>query len=65
MTGLEMRYFVLNPLKHNDYGTASRKAIRAYAQQIETVNPQLATELNNWVDNIQTKLFGHPIGYKK
>jgi len=30
MSGLQMRYFVLNPGKRGPYGEASRKALLAY-----------------------------------
>ena len=52
MEGLKMKYFVLNPTKDDDYGVASRNAIRTYAKSIKKTNAQLASELENWVNGI-------------
>ena len=49
--GLQMKYFVLTPLKDNSYGYASRMALYEYAAAIRVINPSLATDLTNWVDN--------------
>jgi len=56
MAGLEMKYFVLNPNKNDRYGRASRNAIRTYAIDIETEDPQLANDLVNWLALIEEKL---------
>lgn len=49
MNGLLMRYFVLKPGGTDEYATASRAAMIAYATCIETVNAVLAAELREWV----------------
>ena len=46
--GLEMRYFVLKPSGETKYHEASRDAMRAYADTIEQVNPELAKDLREW-----------------
>jgi len=51
-TGLMMKYFVLNPNKHDEYGEASRKAIVAYADSIKTTNSLLAHDLQQWIGQI-------------
>ena len=56
MAGLEMKYFVLNPNTNDRYGRASRNAIRTYAIDIETEDPQLANDLVNWLALIEEKL---------
>lgn len=48
-TGLQMKYFVLNPRKEGVYGAASRAAMLSYASAIEDVNPALAVDLRAWV----------------
>ena len=45
---LEMKYFVLKPRGNDDYATASREAMRAYAEVIEECNPSLAVDLRQW-----------------
>lgn len=52
MTGLEMKYFVLNPRKHDAYGIASRQAIREYARIIFHENPELAADLEAWLADL-------------
>lgn len=47
-----MKYFVLNPNKNDKYGKASRAALRAYAEEMDNINPELATDLYNWLDEI-------------
>ena len=50
--GLEMKYFVVRPkAKYADdpYARASRRAMRAYAEEIETYDPELAEDLRMWV----------------
>ncbi len=54
MTGLQMKYFVLSPLKDNLYGGASRSALLLYATIIEPENPKLARDLQRWVEKIRT-----------
>ncbi|KKM00227.1 hypothetical protein LCGC14_1806510 [marine sediment metagenome] len=56
MDGLKMKYFVLRPDKDDDHAFASRMAIRAYAANIRKVNPQLAKDLNGWVEEIEQAL---------
>ena len=51
MSGLEMKYFVLNPkskVAGDPYAKASRKAMRAYAMMIKGENPRLADDLIKW-----------------
>lgn len=49
MIGLEMKYFVLSPSSGDrEHATASRIAMRAYADSIETSNPILALQLRAW-----------------
>lgn len=49
-SGLEMRYFVLKPSGKNPYATASREAMKAYANAIHSVNLKLSFDLLAWVD---------------
>jgi len=49
MSGLEMKYFVLNPSKNDAYGQASRDAMVKYADSIVDENPQLSLDLHDWV----------------
>jgi len=48
--------FVLSPDKNDDYGNASRRALEAYAIQIEARNPKLADDLRQWVEMIEANL---------
>jgi len=57
MPGLEMKYFVLNPTKDNEYGTASRKAIRVYAEHIGRFNKKLADDLADWLNRIYRTMY--------
>ena len=50
MEGLIMKYFVLKPKGKSIYAAASRKALRAYAHHIFSVNEDLATGLLDWAD---------------
>ena len=52
MTGLKMKYFVLNPNKKDDYGRASRAALQQYASHIRKENPELCNDLMKWVEDI-------------
>jgi len=52
MKGLQLKYFVLNPTKDDEYGEASRLAILAYANHIKTTNPDLARDLFIWVNKL-------------
>ena len=56
MDGLKMKYFVLNPNKQDVYGTASRTAMRAYANIIKHENSELANNLVTWADRITSEL---------
>ena len=60
MSGLEMKYFVLNPTKNNRYGRASRNAIRVYADDVWTENPKLCYDLKIWIDSIEQNLEINP-----
>ena len=49
---LEMKYFVLKPkdkYKDDRYAQASREAMLAYADSIDSVDPPLADHLREWV----------------
>lgn len=46
--GLKMKYFVVKPHGTDAYATASRAALRAYAESIRKENPNLACDLNHW-----------------
>ena len=48
MGELRMKYFVLKPSGKNEYGRASRSAMRMYAREIQNTDPQLAQELLDW-----------------
>jgi hypothetical protein len=54
--GLKLKYFVLNPNKDDNYGMASREAIRAYAHMIDKTNPELANDLWLWLDDIDMEI---------
>jgi len=56
MSGLQMKYFVLNPTKRGPYGEASRKALLAYAGAIKAENRELWCDLHNWVGLIESQL---------
>ena len=56
MTGLKMKYFVLNPYKKNAYGEASRDALRAYVKSILRSNSKLAEDLLAWLLDIEETL---------
>lgn len=53
MAGLMTKYFVLSPLKDDAYGKASRAALAAYAKSIRHENPELANDLENWLDVLE------------
>jgi len=53
--GLTMKYFVLKPKGKDGYAASSRAAMRAYANSIETVDPELAVELRDWADRESEK----------
>lgn len=55
MSKIEMRYFVVNPIKDNPRGYASRKAVLAYADAIYGWDEELAGELRSWIDSIKRK----------
>jgi len=48
--------FVLSPEKDDDYGVASRIAMREYASQIAYRNPQLAADIEARLEGIMEKL---------
>ncbi len=54
--GLKMKYFVLNPNKDDDYGYASRKAIKRYAEIILDTNPDLSMDLLEWLKDIVARM---------
>ena len=53
---LQMKYFVLSPMKDDMYGAASRNAIRTYADGIRPENPELAVALLAWVNGVYDTL---------
>ena len=53
MAGLSMKYFVLNPSKEGPYGYAATFAIFRYADAIQGENPQLASDLRGWMDDLE------------
>lgn len=55
MNGLKMKYFVLNPTKDDNYGHASREALRAYAKAIDGENHELAEDLWKWASDAETE----------
>lgn len=48
--------FVLSPYKNDDYGYASRNALKEYARIIERKNQVLAKEIREWVNVICDEL---------
>ena len=56
MTGLQLKYFVLSPLKSGPYGFAAREAMMAFAWAIEDEEPDLAKEVRDWVRDIEGDL---------
>lgn len=48
MDGLLMKYFVLKPSGRDEYASASRRAMCAYADAIEATNAGLAHDLREW-----------------
>lgn len=60
MNGLTMKYFILKPKsksRNDKYAEASRKAMRAYANHIQSTNPELHRELWNWANEEHDKSF--------
>ena len=57
MSGLEMKYFVLNPNKDDEFGAASRIAILAYATQIRDTNKRLADDLEEWIGDLNEAIW--------
>lgn len=55
MSVLEMKYFVLKPKGTDIYAEASRKAMRAYANHIQSVNEALYDGLREWADRESTR----------
>ena len=62
MTGLKMKYFVLNPNKKDEYGRASRAALQEYASHIRRENPELASDLMKWVEDITLAVLKKRVG---
>lgn len=56
MEGLKMKYFVLNPNKQDEYGKASREAIKTYASFIAETNVKLSAELFLWIEDLENQL---------
>lgn len=52
MSGLQMKYFVLSPLKSDKFGLASRKAIREYAKEIHETDLHFSDDLIGWMDRL-------------
>lgn len=55
MSGLQLKYFVLNPNKDDVYGEASRCAMQVYANTIIKENHELARDLQEWLDALAEK----------
>lgn len=59
MDGLIMKYFILKPRAKDNawdvYALASRMAMLAYAEAVQSENPQLAKELIGWVTREEEK----------
>lgn len=49
MSRLQMEYFVLKPAGDDIYAQASRIAMYEYASFIKTDNPELSSDLIDWV----------------
>lgn len=47
---LKMKYFVLKPQGDTAHASASRRAMRAYAESIESFDPVLSKSLHKWAD---------------
>lgn len=62
MSGLKFKYFVLKPEGDDDYAAASKVAISAYATRIRNVDPELATDLREWVDSLIFKQTRQTVG---
>ncbi len=57
MTGLEMKYFVLNPTSSDrEFAWASRNALREFAVIIRDSNPKLCEDIMEWVESIEKEL---------
>jgi len=56
MDGLQLKYFVLNPTKDDEYGEASKLAILSYADSIKIINPDLARDLSSWVNKLNASV---------
>jgi len=63
--GLVMKYFVLNPSKQDNYGSASREAMKAYASEIRPENPQLADDLLKWITDLESTDGVRPVKDKR
>lgn len=48
---LEMRYFILKPRGNSPHAFASRRAMKAYAIHIKDVDPVLAQDLEEWLED--------------
>ena len=48
---LELKYFVLKPRGESPFAQASRLAIKAYAESIQSTDEKLAGDLMVWVRN--------------
>ena len=53
MSGLTMKYFVLNPTKQDAYGMVSREALEAYANSIRSINSELAEDIRLWLARLR------------
>lgn len=56
MSGLVMKYFVLNPNKNDVFGVAARAALKTYANTICKEDPELTKDLLHWVYKIERRL---------
>ena len=56
MNELKMKYFVLNPNKNDEFGKASREAIKIYAAFIAENNGKFAGQLCLWIEKLEEEL---------
>lgn len=52
----DVQYFVLAPEGSGQRATASRVALRAYADVIREKDAQLAEDITEWVDDIESEM---------
>ena len=65
-----MRCFMLQPTRLDPYGKAARHALCKFADHIQSVNPEMARDLRQWVieieaNDVQPSLFPDDVDYLK